>query len=208
MWPKYLTLAEDTVEHLGLGVEIIPPSGQQRCRRRAGTIRLFFTAAASIADIGFKLDESWSPAQRRTFVALAEDACARVATRTSIPAGEIVAWPLLDDLRIYPRGATEVLAAPVIELGHGLICPFTAHRVHLSEWSFGLLLLRAGDSGAAESSARPALEIARSNAQVHLLLGLILAQRADTRDEGIEHLKSAARTLPRAQEALKRLQDN
>ena len=142
------------------------------------------------------------------FVALAEDACARVATRTSIPAGEIVAWPLLDDLRIYPRGATEVLTAPVIELGHGLICPFTAHRVHLSEWSFGLLLLRAGDSGAAESSARPALEIARSNAQVHLLLGLILAQRADTRDEGIEHLKSAARTLPRAQEALKRLQDN
>jgi hypothetical protein len=42
--------------------------------------------------------------------------------RTSIPGEEIVAWPLLDDLRIYPRGATEVLTVPVIELGHGLIC--------------------------------------------------------------------------------------
>lgn len=34
MWSKYPKLAEDTVEHLGLGVEIIPPSGQQRCMRR------------------------------------------------------------------------------------------------------------------------------------------------------------------------------
>ena len=123
MWSKYLKLAEDTVEHLGLGVEIIPSSGQKWCRRRAGGHSPVLHYRASIADIGLKLDQSWSPAQRRTFVALAEDACARLATRTSIPGEEIVARPLLDDLRIYPRGATEVLTAPVIELGHGLICP-------------------------------------------------------------------------------------
>jgi hypothetical protein len=78
-------------------------------------------SVASIADIGLTLDEGWSPAQRRSFVALADDACARLAMRESIPAEEIVSWPLLDDLRIYPRGAAEVLTAPVVELGRAII---------------------------------------------------------------------------------------
>ena len=114
-----------------LASKSFPQAASRGAEGEQEDIRLFFTTAPSIADISLKLDESWSPAQRRTFVALAEDAT-RLATRTPIPAEEIVAWPLLDDLRIYPRGATEVLTAPVIELGHGLICPFTAHRVHLS----------------------------------------------------------------------------
>jgi Flp pilus assembly protein TadD len=92
-----------------------------------------------------------------------------------------------------------------VELRHSLVLDPFSWSGH---FNLGVLLLRTGDSGSAESSARRALEIAKSNAQVHLLLGLILAQRADTRDEGLEHLKSAARTLPRAQEALNRLQDN
>lgn len=79
---------------------------------------------ASIADIGLTLDEDWSPAKRRTFVALAEDACASLATWASIPAEEIVAWPLLDDLRIHPRGATEVLTAPIVELGRAVVVDF------------------------------------------------------------------------------------
>jgi hypothetical protein len=33
----------------------------------------------------------------------------------------MVAWPLLDDLRIFPRGATEVFTAPVVELGKAII---------------------------------------------------------------------------------------
>jgi hypothetical protein len=45
----------------------------------------------------------------------------QLAARVSIPAEEIVAWPLLDDLRIHPRGATEVLTAPVVELGRAVV---------------------------------------------------------------------------------------
>ena len=78
-------------------------------------------AVASVPDIGLTLDEGWSPAERRDFVALAESACARLAERASIPAEEVIAWPLLDDLRIHPRGATEVLTAPVVELGRAII---------------------------------------------------------------------------------------
>jgi hypothetical protein len=76
---------------------------------------------ACISDFGLTLVADWSAAQRQTFIALAEQACARLATRESIPAEEIVGWPVLEDLRIFPRGATEVLTAPVIELGHAII---------------------------------------------------------------------------------------
>jgi len=38
-----------------------------------------------------------------------------------LPAEEIVAWPLLEGLRIFPRGATEVFTAPVIGLGRAII---------------------------------------------------------------------------------------
>jgi hypothetical protein len=76
---------------------------------------------ASISDYGLQLDSGWSPAQKRHFIALAEDASARVAKRASLAADEIVGWHLLDDLRIFPRGATEVLTAPVAELGRAII---------------------------------------------------------------------------------------
>ncbi len=78
--------------------------------------------AACIPDIGLTLDAGLSAMQRQAFVALAEDACARLAKRLSIPAEEIVAWPMLDNLRIFPRGAPEVDTAPVVELG----CAFIA----------------------------------------------------------------------------------
>jgi hypothetical protein len=78
-------------------------------------------AAAGIPDIGLTLDAGWSPEQRQTFVALVEEACATLAKRVSTPADEIVAWPILNDLRIFPRGASEVETAPVIELGRAFI---------------------------------------------------------------------------------------
>jgi hypothetical protein len=78
-------------------------------------------AAAGIPDVGLSLDAGWSAEQRHTFVGLVEDACARLARRVSIPAEEIVAWPILDDLHIFPRGATEVETTPVIELGRAFI---------------------------------------------------------------------------------------
>jgi hypothetical protein len=76
---------------------------------------------ACISDYGLTLDTGWSATQMQTFITLAEVACARLADRASIPAGEIVSWPILDDLRIFPRGATGVLTAPVVELGRAII---------------------------------------------------------------------------------------
>jgi hypothetical protein len=76
---------------------------------------------ACISDYGLTLGSGWSAAQRQAFIALAEVACARLAERASIPAGEIVGWPILDDLRIHTRGAVEVHTAPVVELGRAII---------------------------------------------------------------------------------------
>ena len=78
-------------------------------------------AAACVSDYGLSLDARWSEMQQQLFVALTELACALLAERTSIPAAEIVAWPLLDDLHIFPRGVTEVFTAPVAELGRAII---------------------------------------------------------------------------------------
>jgi hypothetical protein len=76
---------------------------------------------ACIQGYGLTLDADWSVLQRQTFLALAGEACSALASRVSIPAEEIVSWPLLDEMPIHPRGATEVLTAPVIELGHAII---------------------------------------------------------------------------------------
>jgi hypothetical protein len=76
---------------------------------------------ACIGDYGLTLDADWSASQRRDFIALAEEASARLAKRASIPAEEIVRWQVLDDLSIFPRGATEVLTAPIVELGRAII---------------------------------------------------------------------------------------
>lgn len=76
---------------------------------------------ACVPDYGLTLDANWSPAQQQTFLDLAEEACTRLAARESIPAEEVVSWPILDDIRIFTRGATEVFTAPVIELGHAII---------------------------------------------------------------------------------------
>jgi hypothetical protein len=76
---------------------------------------------ASIPDIGLSLEGPWLEAQRQSFVAITEAACAKLAERTSIPATEIISWPLLEDMRIFPRGATEVPTAPIVELAHAII---------------------------------------------------------------------------------------
>ena len=76
---------------------------------------------AAITECGLTLEEDWSSAQRQTFIELAEAACKKLATRGSIPAEEIANWPLTDELRIFPRGAKEVLTAPIVELGRAII---------------------------------------------------------------------------------------
>lgn len=77
--------------------------------------------SAAIQDLGFTLDENWSADQRKAFVALMEKACTALESRKSISADEIVSWPILDGERIFPRGAKEVLTAPVVELGRAVI---------------------------------------------------------------------------------------
>ncbi|HKF46723.1 MAG TPA: hypothetical protein VKB38_05150 [Terracidiphilus sp.] len=76
---------------------------------------------AALTECGLALEEKWSSAQRQVFIELAEGACEKLATRESIPAEEIAGWPLVDDLRIFPRSKTEILTAPIIELGHAII---------------------------------------------------------------------------------------
>jgi len=76
---------------------------------------------ACITEFGFHLDKNWSSAQRQAFIALAEEACSRLAARQSIPAEEIVSWQFVEDLRIFPRGAKQVETAPVLELGRAII---------------------------------------------------------------------------------------
>src|SRR6266496_2724854 len=76
---------------------------------------------AAITECGLTLEEGWSSTQRQIFIELADAACKKLATRQSIPAKEIAGWPLVDDLRIFPRSATEVLTAPIIELGRAII---------------------------------------------------------------------------------------
>jgi hypothetical protein len=76
---------------------------------------------ACLPDFGLKLEANWTSAQRQTFIALASEACAMFAARESIPSEEIISWPILEDLRIFPRGAREVFTAPIVELGRAII---------------------------------------------------------------------------------------
>jgi len=95
---------------------------------------------AVVSDYGVALDRRWSAEQRKTFIALAEEACTALATRDSIPAKEITSWPFVDDLRIHPRGANEVFTAPVIELGRAIIallCGELPEAPKGEAWLFG-----------------------------------------------------------------------
>jgi hypothetical protein len=73
------------------------------------------------SDYGLTLDPEWLAEQRQTFIVLAEEACTTLGTRRSIAAEEIIAWSIPDDLRIFPRGATEILTDPIVELGRATI---------------------------------------------------------------------------------------
>jgi hypothetical protein len=95
---------------------------------------------ACVPDLGFTVNEHWSASQRQEFVALAEVANAKLVTRESIPAEEIVRWEILEDLHIFPRGETEVLTAPVVELGEAIIALVSGRLPETPEgqtWYYG-----------------------------------------------------------------------
>jgi hypothetical protein len=76
---------------------------------------------AVISDYGFTFDEHWSAEQRESFIGFVEQACGALETRDSIPTEEIISWHFVDEMHIFPRGAKEVLTAPVIELGRAMV---------------------------------------------------------------------------------------
>ena len=76
---------------------------------------------AVISDYGFWIDESLPGTDVADFLHLVEEACELLKRRDTINADEVVSWPILDDLRIFPRGATEFSTQPIIELGRAMI---------------------------------------------------------------------------------------
>jgi hypothetical protein len=76
---------------------------------------------ACVPDFSLTLDTDLSSAQLQTFLALAEKACAKLAERESISSDEVGSWEVLEGVSLYTRGATEVMTAPVIELGRAII---------------------------------------------------------------------------------------
>jgi hypothetical protein len=95
---------------------------------------------AVVPDFGVTLDGRWSAEHRKTFIALAEEVCTALAATDSIPAREIASWTFVDELRIHPRGAEEVLTAPVIELGRAIIallCGELPEAPKGEAWFFG-----------------------------------------------------------------------
>lgn len=129
-----------------------------------------WVAVASIPDIGLTLDEAWSPAQRHDLVALAESACARLAERESIPAEEVIAWPLLRDLHIHPRGATEVLTAPVVELGRAIIALVSGT---LPESPTGSTVSLYGTDEGRTTIGRMSIERRLRNSELELIIAMI-----------------------------------
>lgn len=77
---------------------------------------------AVVTEYGFTIDERWSAQEQKAFIAMTEQACAAIEARESIPVTEIVSWPFVDDLRIFPRtNAKELRTAPVVELGRAIV---------------------------------------------------------------------------------------
>ena len=74
-----------------------------------------------------------------------------------------------------------------------------------SHYDLGVILYQTGDLPGAERSVRRALELSRTNVQVHTLRGLLLWRQEETRAEALEHLQDAARSSPEAKERLANL---
>ncbi len=70
---------------------------------------------------GLEIDQAWSPKQLAVFVDLMNQACDLLEQREKFTAEEITAWPILDDMRLSPRGAKEIFTAPIVELGRAIV---------------------------------------------------------------------------------------
>lgn len=91
------------------------------------------------------------------------------------------------------------------ELRRSISLDPTSWRAH---YDLAVTLFREGDLAGAEENVRHALERSSASAEPHVLLGLLLWHRAETRAEGLNHLRYAAHTMPQAHELLIELQKN
>ena len=72
-----------------------------------------------------------------------------------------------------------------------------------AHYNLGLVLYDMGDLPGAEQCARRALQFSSQNPQVHLFLGYLLLLREETRRQGLEEVKFAARTMAAARDLLR-----
>ena len=76
-----------------------------------------------------------------------------------------------------------------------------------AQYDLAVVLYNTGNLTGAERSVRRAMELSPANAQVQMLLGLLLCRNEETRRDGLARLQDAARTLPEAKQLLKSLQE-
>jgi len=97
-------------------------------------------------------------------------------------------------------GAGSVLATPQPSSAVQRSSSSAAHS------NLSIVQLLAGDLGAAERTARRALELSRDNDWARFVLGVTLLRNAATYSDALRHLESAARSVPAARETLNALQ--
>jgi hypothetical protein len=79
------------------------------------------TAGPCQGTSGLEIKQSWSQAQLELFVELVRQVCDLMAKRQTWSAEEVTSWPILDDARIFPRDATLISTALVIQLGQAVV---------------------------------------------------------------------------------------
>ena len=77
--------------------------------------------SACFPDHGLTLDPNWSSPNMATFIDLANKACDELSRQDAVSAEEIASWTILEDLKIFTRGASEVETRPVVELGRAIV---------------------------------------------------------------------------------------
>ena len=100
-------------------IDVVEATGFSRTSFLDETVRHW--RLAPIANFRLHLEKSWTALQRQNVIDFAKEACARLATRESIPMQEILGWPFFDGLHLFHRGLKEVRTGPVIELGGAFI---------------------------------------------------------------------------------------
>ena len=81
----------------------------------------WWRVVATTSGYGLSLGEGWSAPQTARFLFLSREACARIRRRDVFSAAELQDWSILDGRGVFARGASEVLAGPVVELGDAII---------------------------------------------------------------------------------------